>query len=291
MPTRTQQADILSCAYASHGDTKHVLLFPEDPRECFDFSAAALDLADRLQTPIFVMTDLDIGMNHRLCEPLQWDDERRFDRGKVMTADELEAGRDFGRYLDVDGDGIPYRTLPGTHPSKGSYFTRGTTRDAYARYSEAGPDYVYNVTRLLKKFETAKELVPQPVLKKAARETRFGVIYYGSTSPAMAEAFDALQEQGVHIDTLRVRAFPFSAAVDRFVAEHESVFVVEQNRDAQLRMMLINEQEIAPAKLEPILHYDGTPITARFIIEAIALRVRADNVEPIRAKKKGKAAA
>jgi len=209
----------------------------------------------------------------------------------VMTADDLEAGRDFGRYLDVDGDGIPYRTLPGTHPSKGSYFTRGTTRDAYARYSEAGPDYVYNVTRLLKKFETAKELVPQPVLKKAARETRFGVIYYGSTSPAMAEAFDALQEQGVHIDTLRIRAFPFSAAVDRFVAEHESVFVVEQNRDAQLRMMLINEQEIAPARLEPILHYDGTPITARFIIEAIAQRVRADNVEPIRAKKKGKAAA
>jgi 2-oxoglutarate ferredoxin oxidoreductase subunit alpha len=291
MPTRTQQADLLSCAYASHGDTKHVLLFPEDPRECFDFSAAALDLADRLQTPIFVMTDLDIGMNHRLCEPLEWDDERRFDRGKVMTAEELEAGRDFGRYLDVDGDGIPYRTLPGTHPSKGSFFTRGTTRDAYARYSEAGPDYIYNVTRLLKKFETAKELVPQPVLKAAARESRFGVIYYGSTSPAMAEAFDALQEQGVHIDTLRIRAFPFSAAVDRFVAEHESVFVVEQNRDAQLRMMLINEQEIAPARLEPILHYDGTPITARFIIEAIAQRVRADNVEPIRAKKKGKAAA
>jgi 2-oxoglutarate ferredoxin oxidoreductase subunit alpha len=291
MPTRTQQADLLACAYASHGDTKHVLLFPEDPRECFDFSAAALDLADRLQTPIFVMTDLDIGMNHRLCEPLQWDDERRLDRGKVMTADELEAGRDFGRYLDVDGDGIPYRTLPGTHPSKGSYFTRGTTRDAYARYSEAGPDYLYNVTRLLRKFETAKDLVPQPVLKKAARETRFGVIYYGSTSPAMAEAFDALQERGVHVDILRVRAFPFSAAVDRFVAEHESVFVVEQNRDAQLRMMLINEQEIAPAKLEPILHYDGTPITARFIIEAIAERVRADNVEPIRAKKKGKAAA
>src|SRR3954463_4207468 len=167
MPTRTQQADILSCAYASHGDTKHVLLFPEDPRECFDFAAAALDLADRLQTPVFVMTDLDIGMNHRLCEPLARGDSRTYDRGKVMTADELEAGKDFGRYLDVDGDGIPYRTLPGTHPSKGSYFTRGTTRDAYARYSEAGPDYLYNVTRLLKKFETAKELVPQPVLRKA----------------------------------------------------------------------------------------------------------------------------
>ncbi len=202
MPTRTQQADLLSCAYASHGDTKHVLLFPEDPRECFDFAAASLDLADRLQTPIFVMTDLDIGMNHRLCEPLAWDDSRTYDRGKVMTADELEAGKDFGRYLDVDGDGIPYRTLPGTHPSKGAYFTRGTTRDPYARYSEAGPDYLYNVERLLKKFETAKELVPQPVLRKAAREARFGAIFYGSTSPAMAEAFDALQAQGVQLDTL-----------------------------------------------------------------------------------------
>ena len=291
MPTRTQQADLLSCAYASHGDTKHVLLFPEDPRECFDFAAAALDLADRLQTPIFVMTDLDIGMNHRLCEPLAWDDSRSYDRGKVMTEAELEAGRDFGRYLDVDGDGIPYRTLPGTHASKGAYFTRGTTRDAYARYSEAGPDYLYNVTRLLKKFETAKELVPQPVLREAARETRFGVIYFGSTSPAMAEAFDALQAAGVHVDTLRVRAFPFSAAVDRFVAAHETVFVVEQNRDAQLRMMLVNEQQIDPARLEPILHYDGTPITARFIIEAIAARVRADNVEPIaKVVKKGLAA-
>jgi 2-oxoglutarate ferredoxin oxidoreductase subunit alpha len=208
-----------------------------------------------------------------------------------MTEAELEAGKDFGRYLDVDGDGIPYRTLPGTHPSRGAYFTRGTTRDAYARYSEAGPDYLYNVTRLLEKFETAKDLVPQPILRKAARETRFGVIYFGSTSPAMAEAFDALQGDGIHVDTLRVRAFPFSAAVDRFIAEHETVFVVEQNRDAQLRMMLVNEQEIAPARLEPILHYDGTPITARFIIEAIAARVRADNVEPIaKIAKKGLAA-
>jgi 2-oxoglutarate ferredoxin oxidoreductase subunit alpha len=282
MPTRTQQADLLSCAYASHGDTKHVLLFPEDPRECFDFAAAALDLADRLQTPIFVMTDLDIGMNHRLCEPLQWEEGRRYDRGKVMSRAELDSGRDFGRYLDVDGDGIPYRTLPGTHPQRGAYFTRGTTRDAYARYSEAGPDYVYNVERLLRKFETAKALVPQPVARRAARPTRHGVIYFGSTSPAMAEAFDALQARGLHVDLLRVRAFPFSEAVDRFIAEHETVFVIEQNRDAQLRTMLMTEQEVAPARLVPILHFDGTPITARFITEAIAERLPGTNVQPIK---------
>ncbi|HUP08766.1 MAG TPA: 2-oxoacid:acceptor oxidoreductase subunit alpha [Caldimonas sp.] len=285
MPTRTQQADLIACAYASHGDTKHVLLFPEDPRECFDFAAAALDLADRLQTPIFLMTDLDIGMNHRLCEPLEWDDARAYDRGKVMTAEELEAGKDFGRYLDVDGDGIPYRTLPATHPTLGSYFTRGTTRDPYARYSEAGPDYLYNVQRLLRKFETAKSLVPPPVERKAAKETPYGVIYYGSTSPAMAEAYDALQTQGVHVDLLRVRAFPFSAAVDRFIASHDTVFVVEQNRDAQLRMMLVNEQQVDPAKLEPILHYDGTPITARFIIDAIAARMRPEPVGMTPAKR------
>ncbi len=274
MPTRTQQADIVSCAYASHGDTKHVLLFPEDPKECFDHAAAALDLADRLQTPIFVMTDLDIGMNQRLCAPFEWDDAREYDRGKVMTHDELEAGRDFGRYLDVDGDGIPFRTYPGTHPTKGGFFTRGTTRNAYANYSETGADYMYNVTRLLKKFETAKALVPQPVLRAAKQSTRFGVIYFGSTSPAMQEALDALDAMDLHIDALRLRAFPFADSVVEFINAHDQVFVVEQNRDAQLRGMLVNELEIAPDRLPPILHYDGTPITARFITNAIAERLR-----------------
>src|SRR3954451_21214208 len=160
MPTRTQQADLVSCAYASHGDTKHVLLLPEDPHECFEFAAQALDLADRLQAPIFVLTDLDIGMNQRLTAPFAWDESHAYDRGKVMTAEELEAGKDFGRYKDVDGDGVPYRTYPGTHPSRGAYFTRGTSRDPYARYSERGPDYIYNMERLLKKFATAKTLVP-----------------------------------------------------------------------------------------------------------------------------------
>ncbi|HSC96557.1 MAG TPA: 2-oxoacid:acceptor oxidoreductase subunit alpha, partial [Burkholderiales bacterium] len=209
MPTRTQQSDLLSCAYASHGDTKHVMLFPEDPTECFEFSAQAFDLAERLQTPVFVMTDLDIGMNTRLCDPLQWNDSRAYDRGKVMTHDELEAGREFGRYLDVDGDGIPYRTYPGTHPTRGAYFTRGTTKDRYARYSEAGPDYVDNMQRLVRKFETAKQLIPRPLLRPAAKPARFGAIYYGSTSPAMQEALDVLAQRGIHVNALRVRGFPF----------------------------------------------------------------------------------
>jgi 2-oxoglutarate ferredoxin oxidoreductase subunit alpha len=269
MPTRTQQSDLLACAYASHGDTKHVLLLPQDPHECFEHAAAALDLADRLQTPVFLMTDLDIGMNQRLCEPFVWDDARRFDQGKVMTAEELQAGKDFGRYKDVDGDGIPWRTLPGTHPSKGAFFTRGTTRDPYARYSERGPDYVYNMERLLKKFRTAATLVPQPVLRPAQQPTRHGVIYFGSTSPAMREALDVLDDDGVFLDALRLRAFPFPDAVADFIAAHERVFVVEQNRDAQMHTLLVTELDIDPARLVRVLHYDGTPITARFIAAAI----------------------
>jgi 2-oxoglutarate ferredoxin oxidoreductase subunit alpha len=273
MPTRTQQADLLSSAYASHGDTKHVLLLPEDPKECFEHAAAALDLADRLQTPVFVMSDLDIGMNQRLCEPLAWDDARAYDRGKVMTAEALEAGRDFGRYKDVDGDGIPWRTLPGTHPSKGAYFTRGTTRDPYARYSETGTDYLYNVERLQKKFATAATLVPQPVLRPAASKTVLGVIYFGSTAPAMDEALQALAEAGIHLDGLRLRAFPFPDCVRDFIAVHAQVFVIEQNRDAQMRSLLVTELEINPARLTKVLHFDGTPITARFITQAITRHV------------------
>ena len=279
MPTRTQQADIISCAYASHGDTKHVLLFPQDPHECFDHSAAALDLADRLQTPVFVMTDLDIGMNQRLCEPFAWEDERRFDRGKIMSAEELEAGRDFGRYKDVDGDGIPWRTLPGTHPTKGSFFTRGTTRDEYARYSETGPDYLRNVQRLNAKFRTAATLVPQPVPRAAAKKTRYGVIYFGSTSPAMDEALHSLAAADIHLDALRLRAFPFPASVLEFIEAHDEVFVVEQNRDAQMRSLLINELAVAPSKLFAVLHYDGTPITARFITQAITHHMQARDAE------------
>jgi 2-oxoglutarate ferredoxin oxidoreductase subunit alpha len=275
MPTRTQQSDVLSAAYASHGDTKHVLLFPEDPRECFEFAAQSFDLADRLQTPIFVMLDLDIGMNEWLCRPLEWKDGRQFDRGKVLTAEELEAGREFGRYLDVDDDGIPYRTLPGAHPKRGAFFTRGTSKDRFARYSEEGADYVENMQRLLRKFETAKRFVPAPIRRDADEPSRVGVIYYGSTAPAMVEALEALAGQGVHLDTMRVRAFPFADTVVDFVLDHDQVFVVEQNRDAQLRTLLINEGALDPARLIPILHYDGTPITARFITEAIGQQWRA----------------
>jgi 2-oxoglutarate ferredoxin oxidoreductase subunit alpha len=281
MPTRTQQSDVIKCAYASHGDTKHVLLFPEDPHECFEMAAQCLDLAERLQTPVFLMTDLDIGMNHRLSKPLVWDDSRVYDRGKVMTAEMLDAGKEFGRYLDVDGDGIPFRTYPGTHPSKGGYFTRGTSKNAYAIYSETGADYKYNMQRLLKKFETAKTLVPKPVLSASKEPARFGAIYYGSTSPAMAEALDALARQGIYVNALRIRSFPFQDEIFDFVQSHSKVFVVEQNRDAQLKTLLVNDAGINPASLISVLHYDGTPITARYITEEVTQIVTALNVRPL----------
>ena len=273
MPTRTQQSDLLLAAYASHGDTKHPMLFPMDPNECFQFGALAFDLADRLQTTIFVMLDLDIGMNDWLTAPFQWDDSRRLDRGKVVTAEMLDAGFDFGRYKDVDGDGIGYRTYPGVHPSKGAYFTRGSSHDAYARYTEEGPVYAAGMRRLLAKFETAKSLVPAPVIAVAAQPTSVGVIYYGSTAPAMDEARAALEADGVHLDALRVRGFPFNDEVFDFIAVHERLFVVEQNRDAQLRALLVNEGGVDPAKLVPVLHYEGAPITARFIIQEISGRL------------------
>ncbi|QUD87147.1 2-oxoacid:acceptor oxidoreductase subunit alpha [Phenylobacterium montanum] len=273
MPTRTQQADILSAAYASHGDTKHVLLFPEDPGECFEMGAQAFDLADRLQTTVFVMLDLDIGMNDWLTKPFAWDDARTLDRGKVMTFEDLEAGKEFGRYLDVDGDGIPYRTLPGEHPTRGAYFTRGTSRNPYARYSEEGQVYQANVDRLLRKFDTAKALVPHPLRRPAPRATKQGVIYFGSTTQAMHEALEVLRAQGRDLNGLRVRGFPFCDEVFDFIGEHDTVFVVEQNRDAQLRTLLMNEGNVDPAKLVPILHYDGAPITARFIAATIGDRL------------------
>jgi 2-oxoglutarate ferredoxin oxidoreductase subunit alpha len=273
MPTRTQQADLLLCAYASHGDTKHVMVFPEDPKELFEFAALAFDLAERLQTPIFVMEDLDIGMNDWLCEPLTWDDARTYDRGKLMSFEELEGGKPFARYLDVDGDAIPYRTLPGTHPTKGAYFTRGSSHDRYAKYSEEGAAYADNMLRIVRKFETAKRLVPAPVRLDATQPTNWGAIYFGSTGAAMNEAFHTLDAAGLHVNTLRLRGFPFSDEVVEFINAHDQVFVIEQNRDAQMRFLLTNECNIDPAKFISLLHWDGAPVTARFIIKEISERM------------------
>jgi 2-oxoglutarate ferredoxin oxidoreductase subunit alpha len=237
--------------------------------------ALAFDLADRLQTTVFVMLDLDIGMNEWLCQPFSWDPARRLDRGKIMTFERLEAGEDFGRYTEVDGDGIPYRTLPGVHPERGAYFTRGTSRDPNARYSEDGPVYVANMERLLRKFETAKSLIPPPVVRSAKRRTPHGVIYFGSTSAALNESLSQLAELGVHLDAMRLRGFPFCDEVAEFIAAHETVFVVEQNRDAQLRTLLVNELGVDPAKVVAVLSYDGSPIQARVITADISGRMRA----------------
>jgi 2-oxoglutarate/2-oxoacid ferredoxin oxidoreductase subunit alpha len=269
MPTRTQQADFLSAVYASHGDTRHVLLIPSTPKECFEFSADALDLADRLQTPVIVMSDLELGMNEVLSEPLAWDDTRRYDRGKVYDAADLEKIERFGRYVDVDDDGIGYRTLPGAHPSKGSFFTRGTSRDEYARYTESPEIYTENMDRLLKKWETARTLVPQPEIHEAAHRRAYGIIYYGTSRTPMQESLDLLADEGIHLDTMRIRAVPFADSVFEFIENHELTFIVEQNRDAQMRMILVNEGNIDPAKLVPVCYYGGLSISAEFIRNAV----------------------
>jgi 2-oxoglutarate ferredoxin oxidoreductase subunit alpha len=275
MPTRTQQSDLVLAAYASHGDTKHPMLFPGNPTEAFEFGALAFDLADRFQTTIFVMLELDIGMQEWLTEPFKWAPDKRLDRGKVVTAEMLDAGFQFGRYRDRDGDAVPYRTYPGTHPTKGSYFTRGSSHDKDARYSEKGDDYTEGMERLLRKWQTMKAYVPTPIRKSAKKRTPDGVIYFGSTDPAMDEALSALEAKGVHVDALRIRAFPFQDEVFEFIREHEQVFVVEQNRDGQLKALLVNEGGVHPARLVSVLHYDGTPITARFIANAISEKLEA----------------
>jgi 2-oxoglutarate ferredoxin oxidoreductase subunit alpha len=262
MPTRTQQSDITLAAYASHGDTKHILIFPANPKECFELQALSFDLADRLQTPIIVMIDLDLGMNEHLSPPLEWDDNRKYDLGKVYDAEDLDRLAQYGRYLDSDGDGITYRTIPGTHPTKGSFFTRGTSRDEYARYTEDGAAYVRNMNRLLKKWDTAKETVPQPELYQEGNLHNEGIIFFGTTTYSALEALDLLKEQGVEMDAMRLISFPFSKKVEEFVAAHERIYVIEQNRDAQMRSLLINELEVDPKKLVRILNFDGMPITA-----------------------------
>ena len=340
MPTRTQQSDIFEAAYASHGDTKHVLLFPASPKECFEMTAASFDLAEQLQTPVIIMTDLDLGMNDHISPPLEWDDDRTYNRGKVLTAEQLDhlnelqtsngSGNEapklplerfdgrFGRYLDVDNDGIPYRTIPGTHVSHGAFTTRGTSRDEYAIYTEDGDAYRRNVDRLLKKWNTAKTLVPEPVFYRSANrsadtpvrmspkdeekrqsssssvithestdEAFFaggtgdadksvrapGVLFFGTSTYAAEEALEMLAADGIALDAMRVRAFPFTKSFENFVATHDRVFVVEQNRDAQFKSLMMIELGTNPAKLVSVLNYDGTPITADYIYRQIRGRV------------------
>ncbi len=283
MPTRTQQADILSTAYASHGDTKQVLLFPSTPRECFDFGAMAFDLAERLQTPIILMTDLDLGMNDNMSDPLAWDDDRQYDRGKVLNAEDLDRMEKFGRYLDVDGDAICYRTYPGTHPHKGAFFTRGSSRDELAVYTEKGEEYELNMLRLMRKWETIKEYVPEPEVIPCGRATDTAVLYFGTSEESSREAVDYLaDEDGIYLDAMRVRAFPFNQAVKDFIDQHDKVFVIEQNRDAQLRTLLMAEFELGPDKLKSVLCFDGTPISARNIRKQILLQMPGHNVTPLR---------
>jgi 2-oxoglutarate ferredoxin oxidoreductase subunit alpha len=279
MPTRTQQSDIVSCAYASHGDTKHVLLFPANPTECFALGAQAFDLAERLQTPVIVMSDLDIGMNEWVTEPFHWNDAHVHDRGKVLSADELEKfkevkGKDWGRYQDVDADAIPYRTLPGTHPTKGAFFTRGTSHDENARYTEDGRIHARVLDRIRRKFDTAQTLVPKPEVSIRDKSGKTGLIYFGATTPAVREALDLLEREGVKLNALRIKAFPFTRDVASFCAMHERVFVVEQNRDAQMRSLLMTEAEIPGAKLIPALNYDGMPLTAAFVRGAVLHRLQ-----------------
>jgi len=269
MPTRTQQSDVLAAAYASHGDTKQVLLFPSTPKECFDMTAEAFDLAEQLQTPVILLTDLDLGMNDHISPPLSWDDKRNYQRGKVLTADDLEQAKQFGRYLDVDGDGIPYRTYPATHPTKGSFFTRGTSRDEYAKYTEDGEVYKRNMDRLIKKWNTAKTMIPQPEIYQQQTSSKIGILFYGTSKYAAEEAIHLLKEQHKTFDALRVKGFPFHQDVVDFINNHEKVFVIEQNRDAQLRSLLMIELNANPNKLCSILNYNGMPITAADIIEQL----------------------
>jgi 2-oxoglutarate ferredoxin oxidoreductase subunit alpha len=307
MPTRTQQSDILLAAYASHGDTKHPLLFPASPKECFEMTAQAFDLTERLQTPVIVMTDLDLGMNDHISDPLQWDDSRKWDRGKVLTSEQLDriakfqaagvfgngngnevmngnsglteddgsdetAGQPleqfrgkFGRYLDIDSDGIPYRTIAGTHATLGAFVTRGSSRNEYAVYTEDGADYQLNVDRLARKWDTAKELVPQPVFYQDANRSSDGVIFFGTSTYAAEEAIEMLAADGITLDAMRPCAFPFSQSFVEFVNSHDRLFVIEQNRDAQFRSLMMIELGVDPAKIVSILNYDGMPITADYI--------------------------
>jgi 2-oxoglutarate/2-oxoacid ferredoxin oxidoreductase subunit alpha len=272
MPTRTQQCDVMAAAYASHGDTKHVCLYPSNPEECFYMAVQAFDLAERLQTPVLVLSDLDIGMNDWMCRDLKWDDTYRPDRGKVLGKEEVEKLEKFYRYFDKDGDGIPYRTLPGVSP-KAAYFARGSGHNQYGTYTEDSADYQIVVDRLLKKWDSAKKLVPRAVIEATAGSD-VGLVSIGSCDGAIREAIDVLKTHDVGVNYMRIRGFPFSEDVERFLANHRVLFVVEQNRDAQLRSLLTLETAVEKAKLRSLLHYSGLPISSSFIVEGVLDELR-----------------
>jgi 2-oxoglutarate ferredoxin oxidoreductase subunit alpha len=267
MPTRTQQCDLISTAYASHGDTKHVCLYPANPEECFYMTVQAFDLAERLQTPVMLLSDLDIGMNDWMCRDLKWDDSYVPDRGKVLGKEELEKIDKFYRYLDKDDDGIPYRTFPGVHP-KGAYFTRGSGHSQLGTYTEDSTEYQIVLDRLLRKFSTAKKLVPAPVLTQDPK-VDVAIISIGSSDGAVREALDVLRGRGVNLNYLRIRGFPFGEEIEKFLAEHKVLYVVEQNRDAQLRSLLTLETRVEKSKLRSLLHYSGLPVSSTFIVDGV----------------------
>jgi len=274
MPTRTQQGDILACAYASHGDTRHVCLYPSNPEEAFHFTIQAFDLADQLQTPVILLSDLDIGMNDWMIKDLQWDEKYNPNKGKVLTADELEEVENFYRYLDKDGDGIPYRTIPGSHP-KGSYFTRGSGHNKLGGYTEDAKEYKDLVDRLLVKWETAKNLLPSPIID-FSDSNDYAIVSIGSCDDAIREARDAFSKKGLAFNYLRITAFPFVKEVEEFLQEHQKIFVIEQNRDGQLLKLLSMETAIQREKLESIRMYDGIPIYSKNLVKEISNRLEAE---------------
>ncbi|MCC6815240.1 MAG: 2-oxoacid:acceptor oxidoreductase subunit alpha [Saprospiraceae bacterium] len=269
MPTRTQQSDILSAAYASHGDTKHILLLPSTPTECFEMTLDAFDLAEYFQTAVIMLTDLDLGMNDHLTDPFEWDESRVYNRGKVMTAKDLEEVKVWGRYLDIDGDGIPYRTIPGTHPEKGSFFTRGSSHDPMAAYTEDGDIYAEGMQRLLLKWETIKTKVPKPEIVRFDESIKEAIVFFGTSTYSAEESLKLLQDAGIQLNAMRLRSFPFSHEVIEFINKHDVIYLIEQNRDAQMRSLFMIENDIPPTKLKKVLQINGMPITAKYISDSI----------------------